>query len=200
MAFYWDPPIKQSKGPHKSAKINKQKVSISDICKGIPNLEVIQTLTSAATTTALNRLLPDTRTTPLNVMLQVNTSGEDSKSGLSPLQPGSQPSSNELPQLATHVITNCPRLHLLGIMTIGSFESSTDPDKPNPDFERLIATRDELEQHLQQVTPEGVIWGRGGTLLMSFGMSSDFEAAIKAGSDIIRVGTSIFGERPPRAT
>jgi uncharacterized pyridoxal phosphate-containing UPF0001 family protein len=38
-------------------------------------------------------------------------------------------------------------------------------------------------------------WGEEGRLLLSMGMSSDFEAALKAGSDIVRVGTGIFGAR-----
>ena len=79
-------------------------------------------------------------------------------------------------------------------MTIGAYESSTDDTQPNPDFEALRQTRDALEAILSQKHTEAK-WGKEGRLLMSMGMSSDFEAAIKAGSDIVRVGTSIFGQR-----
>ncbi|KAF9006246.1 hypothetical protein BDZ89DRAFT_1233642 [Hymenopellis radicata] len=51
----------------------------------IPNLHTIQTLTSAKAASALNKALPPTRAAPLNVLIQVNTSGEDAKSGLAPL-------------------------------------------------------------------------------------------------------------------
>ena len=168
---------------------------------GVPNLCAMQTLTSKSTATALNKALPVTRTEPLNVLLQVNTSGEASKSGLPPLDirrsdpDSSELDSTELLSLATHILTSCPRLHLLGLMTIGSREASHSNAKINPDFERLQATRDLLENELK-LSCVGSKWGKEGILLLSMGMSGDFETAIKAGSDIVRVGTSIFGERP----
>ncbi|KIM33137.1 hypothetical protein M408DRAFT_14013 [Serendipita vermifera MAFF 305830] len=166
---------------------------------GIPNLHVIQTLTSAKTASALDRQLPADRASPLNVMLQVNTSGEASKSGLSPLHvdDGDTSGSLEVVDLASHVVCSCQRLHLLGVMTIGAYESSTDDTKPNPDFEALRQTRDALQSALLERYGERK-WGVDGKLLMSMGMSSDFEAAIEAGSDIVRVGTSIFGQRPKK--
>lgn len=163
----------------------------------------MQTLTSKSTATALNKALPATRTEPLNVLLQVNTSGEASKSGLPPLDVHcSDPDaveldSTELLSLATYIVTSCPRLHLLGLMTIGSWEASHSNTKINPDFGRLRTTRDLLENELKSSCAESK-WGKDGTLLLSMGMSADFEAAIKAGSDIVRVGTTIFGERPTK--
>lgn len=166
-----------------------------------PNLYAIQTLTSAKTATALNKHLPPSRTAPLNVLLQVNTSAEDNKSGLAPLSPSSDASSNpsELVDLARHIISACPRLHLQGLMTIGSLtESLHSSEKENEDFERLRATRDVLQKLLVKEFPSAEGWGEGGKLLLSMGMSSDFEAALKAGSDVVRVGTSIFGSRPKK--
>jgi PLP dependent protein len=135
-------------------------------------------------------------------MLQVNTSGETSKSGLAPLHTEldddgecDSTQSLEVVELASHVISSCKKLHLLGVMTIGSYEASADDSQPNPDFVTLRQTRDALEAILNQ-NYAGSNWGKDGKLLMSMGMSSDFEAAIKAGSDIVRVGTSIFGQRP----
>jgi len=170
---------------------------------GLPNLYAIQTLTSKSTATALNKALPATRTEPLNVLLQVNTSGEASKSGLPLLDVDrSDPDvaeldSTELLSLATHLLTSCPRLHLLGLMTIGSWGASHSNVEINPDFERLRATRDLLESELKSSYAESK-WGEGGRLLLSMGMSADFEAALKAGSDVVRVGTTIFGERPEK--
>ncbi|KAG8819242.1 hypothetical protein FRC17_010539 [Serendipita sp. 399] len=167
---------------------------------GVPNLYMVQTLSSAKTATALDKQLPISRETPLNVMLQINTSGEESKSGLPPLHTeesdteGGESNSLGVYELASHIISHCKRLHLLGVMTIGSFEASTDDSAPNPDFECLVRTRDALEEKLQLEAP-GTRWGKDGRLLLSMGMSSDFEAAIRAGSNIVRVGTSIFGER-----
>lgn len=168
----------------------------------VPNLYVVQTLTSAKAATALDRNLPETRETPLNVMLQVNTSGEQSKSGLAPLDVDEggehEPSASlEVVDLASHILSSCKRLHLLGVMTIGSFEASMDDSHPNPDFETLRKTRDVLTEKLKEKYPEAQ-WGQDGRLLLSMGMSSDFQAAILAGSDIVRVGTSIFGQRPKK--
>lgn len=78
-------------------------------------------------------------------------------------------------------------------MTIGSLsESLASSGRPNEDFEALKRTRDILHGVLKE---ENGRWGVNGRLLLSMGMSSDLECAIKAGSDIVRVGTSIFGGR-----
>ena len=162
----------------------------------IPNLYAIQTVTSSKAATALNKYISADRTTPLSILLQVNTSGEDNKSGLPPLTSAtSSPDESELVKLAKHIISECPRLHLQGLMTIGSLaESLASAEKPNHDFETLVETRSALEALLKDSFASDK-WGSDGKLLLSMGMSSDFEAALKAGSDIVRVGTSIFGSR-----
>ncbi|KAF8072236.1 hypothetical protein FPV67DRAFT_1412317 [Lyophyllum atratum] len=165
----------------------------------IPNLHMIQTLTSAKTAKALDKTLPADRTVPLNILIQINTSGEDAKSGLSPLTPSSDVAASELFQLAKSLITECPRLRLQGLMTIGALEQSLNASETerNIDFDRLKETRDMLQESLKTELEESdqAKWGQDGRLLLSMGMSSDFEAALKAGSDIVRVGTGIFGER-----
>ena len=93
-------------------------------------------------------------------------------------------------------------------MTIGSLSESLSSGEENQDFERLRITRDLLQEELHKEFPpsqstggdatDGERWGEGGKLLLSMGMSSDFEAALKAGSDVVRVGTSIFGARPKK--
>lgn len=91
-------------------------------------------------------------------------------------------------------------------MTIGALELSltASESEKNADFERLKETRDVLQSWLQNelgsrtdVGGLGNLWGDTdtGKLILSMGMSSDFEAALKAGSDIVRVGTGIFGGR-----
>lgn len=134
-------------------------------------------------------------------MIQVNTSREESKSGLAPIdvekEEGQEAPSLEVLELASHVVSSCKNLRLLGVMTIGSFEASTNQDLPNPDFETLRQTRDKLEEKLNEKYIDQN-WGEDGRLLLSMGMSSDFEDAIRAGSNVVRVGTSIFGSRPPK--
>lgn len=83
-------------------------------------------------------------------------------------------------------------------MTIGALSESLSGEAENKDFKMLKATRDVLQEVLGKEFP-GREWGVDGRLLMSMGMSSDFEAALRAGSDIVRVGTGIFGERRKKA-
>ena len=177
------------------------------ICLALPNLHTIQTLTSIKTATALNKNIPSERSNPLHVIIQINTSGEESKSGLLPLSKSTEDTNldTELTQLARHIVAECPRLRLEGLMTIGAQELSqkTAESGENEDFERLRETRDVLQQWLIREfaqSPEYKRWGREDDhqLILSMGMSSDFEAAIKAGSNTVRVGTGIFGGRPPK--
>ncbi|KAK7466067.1 hypothetical protein VKT23_004791 [Stygiomarasmius scandens] len=173
------------------------------VLAGIPNLHTIQTLSSVKAATALNKALASStsRTSPLNVLVQVNTSGEDAKSGLSPLSSSSSIAESDLAKLVKHVIANCPHLQFQGLMTIGSLELSlhASETEKNADFEKLRETRDLLQEWLRgEEFAAKAQWGsaeHGGNLVMSMGMSSDFEAALKAGSDIVRVGTGIFGQR-----
>lgn len=76
-------------------------------------------------------------------------------------------------------------------MTIGAIARSraTTPETENEDFEQLRKVRDAVATQLGIEEEE---------LELSMGMSSDFEAAIKQGSTEVRVGTTIFGERPAR--
>lgn len=172
------------------------------------NLHTLHTLTSIKLATALNKARSPQ--SPLNILLQVNTSGESTKSGLQPLatpeNESDTPSSPVEPEagesllaVARHVLVNCPNLRLTGLMTIGSFDNSINTDADNPDFQLLLQTRTVLEEILTREFPldsSSPQWGdKRGRLLLSMGMSSDFEAAIRAGSDIVRVGSSIFGER-----
>jgi uncharacterized pyridoxal phosphate-containing UPF0001 family protein len=111
----------------------------------------------------------------------VNTSGEEAKSGT---EPG--PSTTEL---CKYVIDKCPHLKLLGLMTIGAIARSkkTGEGKENEDFVCLTQERDRLEKEF------------GLQLELSMGMSEDFEGAIAMGSGEVRVGSTIFGERPPKS-
>ncbi|EIN10096.1 hypothetical protein PUNSTDRAFT_52184 [Punctularia strigosozonata HHB-11173 SS5] len=165
------------------------------ILAAIPNLYAVQTVASVKAASGLDKALSNDRTAPLNVLIQVNTSGEDAKSGLSPLTPSTASEDAQLVTLARYIVTSCPRLRLQGLMTIGSVSESLAKDKPNHDFETLKETRDSLERILRNDRMVPATWGEDGKLLLSMGMSSDFEAALSAGSDIVRVGTGIFGER-----
>ncbi|KAG8733024.1 hypothetical protein FRC12_019004 [Ceratobasidium sp. 428] len=173
----------------------------SNKCKavaGVSNLYCLHTLDSIKKADALQKALPTTRKQSLNVMIQINTSGEDAKSGLPPLSSADVADTSEAVALARHVVRSCSALRLYGVMTIGSYEASTSSDGQNPDFLSLVATRDVLQSTLRGDSQLGDKWGVDGTLALSMGMSADFEEAIVAGSDLVRVGTGIFGARPPK--
>ncbi|KAJ1033012.1 hypothetical protein NDA16_000291 [Ustilago loliicola] len=194
----------------------------------IPNLYLLETLDSVKAANVLQKALssPDAakRDEPLRVYLQVNTSGEDAKSGLPPVlsADAKDAKDSELLQLAVHVITKCPNLRLRGVMTIGAAanSSSANAEAPksvdeiisaNPDFERLIHTRTNLikllrdnaevkkadHTHIKEAYTE-LLEGSDATggLELSMGMSADMDVATMAGSDNVRVGTDCFGRRP----
>jgi pyridoxal phosphate enzyme (YggS family) len=120
----------------------------------------------------------------LRIYVQVNTSGEENKSGIAP---------EHAPELARYIREKCPRLKLQGVMTIGAIARSraTTAENENEDFVALREARDRI------VTELG-LEGEDAKLELSMGMSSDFEGAIALGSDQVRVGTTIFGDRPPK--
>lgn len=105
---------------------------------------------------------------PLNICLQVNVSGEASKSGCTP---------DELPTLA-QAVTQLPQLRLRGLMTIP--EPTDDPAEQHAAFARLRELRDRLGSGLDS---------------LSMGMSHDLEAAIAEGATWVRIGTALFGAR-----
>ncbi|UYP30909.1 YggS family pyridoxal phosphate-dependent enzyme [Pseudomonas sp. Z8(2022)] len=105
---------------------------------------------------------------PLNICLQVNVSGEDSKSGCCP---------EELPELAQAVVA-LPNLRLRGLMAIP--EPTDDIAAQHAAFARLRQLRDELTLNLDT---------------LSMGMSHDLEAAIAEGATWVRIGTALFGAR-----
>ena len=119
---------------------------------------------------------------PLRIFVQVNTSGEEEKSGVEP---------GDTAALCRHVRENCPHLKLQGVMTIGAIARSKEAKEgvENEDFIKLRAVRDEVVKELGIQELE---------LELSMGMSDDFESAIRCGSNEVRVGSTIFGERPPK--
>lgn len=108
----------------------------------------------------------------INILMQVNTSGEISKSGCEP---------EEAIALAKNIL-KIPNINLLGLMTIGTF--SDDETIIRREFRLLKSLLDEINKELGTDLRE-----------LSMGMSHDFEIAIEEGSTMVRIGTAIFGER-----
>ena len=108
---------------------------------------------------------------PLNICLQVNISGEASKSGLSPA---------EVSEIAPAVAA-LPRLRLRGLMSI---------PEPVDDLQAQRAPHRALRLLQDELNRQGL-----GLDTLSMGMSDDLEAAITEGSTMVRVGTAVFGPR-----
>ena len=115
---------------------------------------------------------------PLNVLIQINISGEESKSGIMPEQ---------LPALAA-AVAELPRLRLRGLMAIPAAEE--DYQRQLAVFRQMTALYTDLRRQIPHIDT------------LSLGMTGDMTAAIAAGSTLVRIGTAIFGARDydaPRA-
>jgi pyridoxal phosphate enzyme (YggS family) len=112
----------------------------------------------------------------LSVLIEINVGGEAAKSGVAPDSP-------ELEEL----LLAAPRLEALkfrGLMTVPPF--TDNPEGARPYFRRLRGLRDAIAARRLPAV---------GMDVLSMGMSHDFEVAIEEGSNCVRVGTAIFGER-----
>ena len=114
----------------------------------------------------------------LDVLLEVNVSGEQSKHGFSP---AALP--DELPRLL-----ELPALRYCGLMTMAPFV--TDAEQVRPCFRQLRCLLDDLRRDFPSDQFPQAAWQH-----LSMGMTNDFEVAIEEGATIVRVGTAIFGHR-----
>ena len=112
------------------------------------------------------------------ILLEVNVSGEKSKSGMTP---------ESVESTLRHIAEACPRVTVEGLMTMAPF--SENPEDARPYFRRLRELRDGLEQKLGMRLPR-----------LSMGMSGDYEVAVEEGATWVRLGTVLFGERPKTKT
>nr|KAF6428273.1 pyridoxal phosphate binding protein [Rousettus aegyptiacus] len=143
----------------------------------VPNLFMLETVDSMKLADKVNSSWQKKASSErLKVMVQINTSGEESKHGLLP---------SETVAMVEHINTKCPSLEFVGLMTIGSFGHDLSQG-PNPDFQMLLSLREELCKKLN-ITADQVE--------LSMGMSMDFQHAIEVGSTNVRIGSTIFGER-----
>jgi len=108
---------------------------------------------------------------PLQICIQVNIGGEDSKSGVAPADAAA----------LARAVAALPRLTLRGLMAIPP--PSADPAQQRRHFAALREIR-------ERITRDGIALDT-----LSMGMSADLEAAIAEGATLVRVGTAIFGER-----
>lgn len=138
--------------------------------KAVKLFDVVHTLDSIELAERLERISIEENRSELAVLVQIDLAGEANKNGIE---------EKELPALVKF-LRSCERLRFHGLMTIPPFYE--DAEKARPYFKRLREIRDEM-------LPNGEL---------SMGMSHDFEIAVEEGATLIRVGTAIFGRRPPK--
>jgi pyridoxal phosphate enzyme (YggS family) len=112
----------------------------------------------------------------LEVMVQVDLAGEETKSGADP----------DRTRHLVEAVAACENLRCVGLMTMPPFFD--DPEGARPYFAELRRLRDQL----QRSAPPGVDLKE-----LSMGMSGDFEVAVEEGATLVRIGTALFGPRRP---
>ena len=151
-----------------------------DLAK-VPNLYSVETIDSLKKAKKLNesraKFQPDCN--PILCNVQINTSHEDQKSGLN--------NEAEIFEVIDFFLSEeCKYIKLNGLMTIGSWNVSHEDSKENRDFATLVEWKKKIDAKF------------GTSLKLSMGMSADFREAIRQGTAEVRIGTDIFGARPPK--
>ncbi len=111
----------------------------------------------------------------MDILIQVNSAQEESKFGVS---------TDEAEELVRSIMENCPNIRICGLMCVAP--KADDP----ADIAVYFADVKKLYDEFAQIDHENIDFK-----YLSMGMSHDFEVAIGEGSNLIRVGTAIFGER-----
>jgi hypothetical protein len=138
----------------------------------VASFDVVETVDRVSLAQELDRRAAQAGRT-LEVLLQVNVSGEPQKAGARP----------EQVEALLGACAELPHLRVTGLMAVP--EAADDPERTRPSFARLRALRDELR----------AVPGGAGLRELSMGMSADFEVAIEEGATLVRVGTALFGPR-----
>ena len=115
----------------------------------------------------------------MDILIQVNSAEEESKFGIS---------TEETDQLISDISQECPHIRIKGLMCIAPFEE--DPDDAREYFAEVKKIYDKYAAMDME---------RADFQYLSMGMTNDFEVAIEEGSNLIRVGTAIFGYRDYRS-
>lgn len=135
---------------------------------------LLHSLDSVKLADALERHMPAGAIQP--VLLEINVGEEPQKAGIP---------AEEAAALADHVRERCPHLSLEGLMCLPPVFDAGEAARPY--FARLRRLRDRLRAECRLPLPH-----------LSMGMSGDFAAAIAEGATLVRIGTDIFGPRPPK--
>lgn len=145
-----------------------------------PLFQVVHSVDSMKLAGKLATALPaDTR---LDVLIEVNVSGEPSKEGMDAVQWRTNPAVRERLVWELKEIITLPGLNVCGLMTMAPIV--IDAEDARPVFISLRGLRDALSQELGHPLPH-----------LSMGMTDDYPVAIEEGATMVRIGRAIFGER-----
>ncbi|TXG67520.1 hypothetical protein EZV62_008795 [Acer yangbiense] len=184
-----------------------QSNKVKTLLGGVPNLDMVEGVDNVKIANHLDRAVSNLGRNPLKILVQVNTSGEESKSGIEP---------SDCLGLVEHVKLRCPNLVFSGLMTIGMPDYTSTPENfrvMNSAFTYMMKFGSKIEIQLMNPNYESFCVLIKQTLLncrfevckafgmaedqceLSMGMSNDFEQAIEMGSTNVRIGSTIFGPR-----
>jgi hypothetical protein len=158
------PPVEKHLVGHLQTNKVKKALELFDMIQSVDSLRLAREISSRR----------EAAGNTMDVLVEVNTSGEDTKYGLEPTEVVG----------AVREMADLKGLRIAGLMTIGAF--LPDPEDVRPCFRTLRGIRDAIEE---EVIP-GVSMDH-----LSMGMTNDYEVAIEEGATIVRVGRAIFGER-----
>lgn len=140
----------------------------------VPHLTMIHSIDRIKIAEILNeKLRQDGRF--LDVLIQINTSGENSKYGSSP---------EKTLELVRHIADTLPQLRINGVMTIGKLAGSSD------EIQQCFSMLRKIAGEINAAAIPNV-----SMQILSMGMTSDYQIALKEGSNMVRIGQAIFGKR-----
>ncbi len=154
-------PVKWHLVGHLQTNKVKDAVKIFSVIHGMDSLHLAQEIQKRAIA-------------PIECLIEVNTSGEETKFGIEP---------EKAFDLAQNILI-LDKIKLVGLMTIGPGWAIEDPEASRSCFRMLREIKSDINQKLNVNLAE-----------LSMGMTSDFEVALEEGSTMIRVGTAVFGSR-----
>jgi pyridoxal phosphate enzyme (YggS family) len=156
---------------HMIGHLQKNKIN-----KALPLVDMIQTVDSVAAAEAIDKRVEAAGKSHVEVLIEVNSGGELSKSGLKPVL-------DDVLEVVRGV-ARLPHLRLRGLMTMGPFLE--DPEAMRPYFRTTKGIYDKIADNL----PPDTSWDT-----LSMGMSDSYRVATEEGSTMVRLGTIVFGPR-----
>lgn len=148
------------------------------IARTLPWAKYVHSLDSLRLLSAVGEAVRQSEAVDCRFLLEVNLSGEVQKHGFRP---------DQMPEVVD-CLASYPEVTVVGLMGMSAF------DAPADEVRRQFSSLRELRDQLEPRVPAHVTLRE-----LSMGMSGDFEIAIEEGSTLVRIGTSLFGERPRRA-